>query len=64
VVSSPVLNMLWSSGNGVDIICPISKVKSTFSGYTFVDDTDLVVAKLSFRSFTDAAQALQTMMTI
>jgi hypothetical protein len=59
VVSSPVLNIMRSSGYGVELICPISEVKSNFSGYAFVDDTDLVVAKLSFRSFIEAAQALQ-----
>jgi hypothetical protein len=63
-VSSPVLNMMRSSGYGVELICPISEVKSNFSGYAFVDDTDLVVAKLSFQSFIEAAQALQTVMTI
>jgi hypothetical protein len=33
-------------------------------GYAFVDDTDLVVVKLSFCTYEDAAQALQSAMTL
>jgi hypothetical protein len=62
VVSSPVLNLMRASGHGAELICPLSHVKSIFTGYAFVDDTDLVVAKFSFRNFTEAAQALQAAM--
>ncbi len=48
VVSSPILNLMRASGYGVEFICPLSMVKTSFGGYAFVDDMDLVVAKLSF----------------
>jgi hypothetical protein len=64
VVSSPILNLLRSSGYGAEFICPLSTLKSTFGGYAFVDDMDLVVAKLSFCSFTEATQEIQSAMTL
>jgi hypothetical protein len=63
VVSSPVLNLMREKGYGAEFICPLSKVKTDFGGYTFVDDTDLVVVKLSFKDFADAAHSLQGAMT-
>ncbi len=62
VVSSPVLNLMRSAGYDAEFICPISLLKSIFGGYAFVDDTDLVVAKISFWSFDDAALSLQSAM--
>jgi hypothetical protein len=62
VVSSPLLDRLRASGVGAEFICPISDISTSFVGYAFVDDSDLVVAKLYFSSFRDAAVALQAAM--
>jgi hypothetical protein len=63
VVSSPVLNLLRAAGHGAEFICPLSQKKSIFGGYDFVDDTDLVVTKLNFYNFQEAAISLQAAMT-
>jgi hypothetical protein len=47
-----------AKGYGAEFICPLSQLKSSFSGYAFVDDTDLVVAKFTFYNYNEAAQHL------
>ena len=42
LVSTPLLNMLRTAGNGAHIISPISKESSHIVGFAFVDDTDLI----------------------
>jgi hypothetical protein len=42
ILSTPLLNMLRSAGNGGYFISPISKKTSQIVGYSFVDDTDLL----------------------
>jgi hypothetical protein len=60
VVSSPLLDRLRASGVGAEFICPLSAISTSFVGYAFVDDSDLVVAKIYFSSYREAAAALQT----
>jgi hypothetical protein len=62
IVSSPLLDRLRESGVGAEFICPLSALSTSFVGYAFVDDSDLVVAKLSFSSYQDAAATLQKAM--
>jgi hypothetical protein len=64
VLSSPILNLMRASGYGAEFICPLSMVKTSFGGYAFIDDTDLVVAKLSFLTYIKVAHALQSSMTL
>jgi hypothetical protein len=64
VVSSPILKMMRAAGYVAEFICPLTMLKTVLGGYAFVDDTDLVIAKLSFNSVADAAQALQSAMTM
>jgi hypothetical protein len=61
-VSSPLLDRLRASGVGAEFICSLSALSTSFISYAFVDDSDLVVAKLSFCSFHDTANALQIAM--
>jgi hypothetical protein len=42
VVSTPLLNLLHSKGFGLSFISPISRNHTSFVGYSFVDDTDLI----------------------
>jgi len=42
VLSSPILSMMKEKGYGLVYISPISRSKTSFSGYTFVDNTDLL----------------------
>ena len=42
LVSTPLLNMLRTAGNGAFITSPLSKETSHIVGYAFVDDTDLI----------------------
>ena len=42
LVSTPLLNMLRTAGNGAHIISPLSEEASHIIGYAFVDDTDLI----------------------
>ncbi len=60
----PDSKMMRAAGYVAEFICPPTLLKSVFGGYACVDDTDLVVAKLSFNSAADAAQALQLAMTM
>jgi hypothetical protein len=62
VVSSPLLDRLRASGVGAEFIYPLSSLSTSFVGYAFVDDSNLVVAKLSFSSFHEAANALKPAM--
>jgi Reverse transcriptase (RNA-dependent DNA polymerase) len=60
VVSTVVLNLLREEGNGGYFKCPITGNEFFFVGYSFVDDTDLVVttrrAEESFESVLDGMQ--------
>ena len=51
VVSTPILNMLRSKGFGCEFISPFSQQLTKFVGYSFVDDTDLIISKLGNHSF-------------
>jgi hypothetical protein len=42
VVSTPLLNILREKGFGMDYITPLSGSRIRFSGFAFVDDTDLL----------------------
>ena len=42
IISTPLLNMLRSAGNGGHFVEAISKAESHSVGYSFVDDTDLI----------------------
>jgi hypothetical protein len=42
VVSSPILNLLRTKGYGIFFTTPISNSQICFSGYAFVDDSDLI----------------------
>jgi hypothetical protein len=42
VLSSPILTYMRSKGFGLKFISPISSTQVCFSGYAFVDDTDLL----------------------
>jgi len=59
VVSSPILNILRRKGLGCHFIAPFSSTEVKFSGYSFVDDTDLVIVQLSGASYETIFQALQ-----
>jgi len=59
VVSSPILNILRRKGLGCHFIAPFSSTEVKFSGYSFVDDTDLVIVQLSGASYETILQALQ-----
>jgi hypothetical protein len=58
VLSTPLLNMLRSVGVGCDFVSPLSKDKTSFVGYAFVDDTDVIVSNYAM---TDSLQALTTL---
>jgi hypothetical protein len=57
-----VIRPAATAGFVAEFACPIIALQSMFAGYAFMDDTDLVVAKLSFSSYQDAA--LQQAMTL
>jgi hypothetical protein len=42
IISTPLLDMLCTAGNGGHFISPISKEYSHTVGFAFVDDTDLI----------------------
>jgi hypothetical protein len=44
LVSTPVLNMLCSSGLGATFLSALSKISTTLVGFAFVDDTDLITS--------------------
>ena len=58
LVSTPVLNMLRSEGYGAFFQTAISGDRVSFVGYSFVDDTDLIVAQ---PGLTDPADVHSTM---
>ncbi len=58
VLSTPLLNMLRSEGVGCEFVSPLSKTKTSFVGYAFVDDTDVIVSNYAM---TDSLQALTTL---
>jgi hypothetical protein len=47
VLSTPLLNMLQSKGYGCSFMSPISNIITEFTGYAFVDDTDLIITNLN-----------------
>jgi len=59
VVSSPLLNILRRKGLGCQFIAPFSTTEAKFSGYSFVDDTDLVIVKIYDVSYETILAALQ-----
>jgi hypothetical protein len=60
VVSTPILNMLRSKGLGCKFISPFSSKVTKFVGYSFVDDTDLIVSMCDKYSSRQAMIDLQT----
>jgi hypothetical protein len=60
VVSTPILNMLRSKGLGCEFISPFSSKVTKFVGYSFVDDTDLIVSMCDKYSSHQAMLDLQT----
>ena len=52
LVSTPLLNMLRTAGNGAHIISAISKEPSHIVGFAFVDDTDLITINMQDRHIT------------
>jgi len=47
VISSPILNLSRRKGFSCHFVAPCSGKEIKFSGYSFVDDTDLVIVKLT-----------------
>jgi len=47
VISSPLLSILRRLGYHCHFIGPFSAHEAKFSGYPFVDDTDLIILRLS-----------------
>ena len=45
VLSSPLLNVLRTSGYGCEFLSPLSKTLTQFVGYAFFDDTDVIVSQ-------------------
>jgi len=58
-VSTPILNMLRSQGLGCHFISPFSNQITQFVGYSFVDDTDLIISKPSLQCAQQALFELQ-----
>jgi hypothetical protein len=59
VLSTPLLNILRKRGFGCEFIAPISQLRFSFSGYSFVDDTDLIQALLERASHSEIVSLLQ-----
>jgi hypothetical protein len=59
VISSPLLNLLRKKGFHCHFVAPLSSIDIKFSGYSFVDDTDLVIVKLSRGTYEEIITALQ-----
>lgn len=59
VLSTPLLNLLRLKGYGCEFISPISKDHLSFSGYSFVDDTDLIQSQISSATYKEIIQSLQ-----
>jgi hypothetical protein len=59
VVSTPLLNILHEQGYGVSLVTPIFGLTLNYSGFAFVDDTDLVQMALYNQSSSDVCNKLQ-----
>jgi len=59
VISSPLLNLLRKKGFHCHFVAPLSSIDIKFSGYSFVDDNDLVIVKLSGGIYEEIITALQ-----
>ena len=59
LVSTPVLNMLRAEGYGAFFRTAISGDHVSFVGYSFVDDTDLIVAHPDLTTSADVHSAMQ-----
>ncbi len=59
VISSPLLNLLRCKGFFCHFVAPFSGKEIKFSGYSFIDDTDLVIMKLSGGTNEEIVAALQ-----
>jgi hypothetical protein len=59
VVSTPLLQILRSKGFGCELAFPILRTSFAFSGFAFVDDTDIIESPLGRTSIADLAQRLQ-----
>ena len=61
LISTPLLNMLWSKGNGAKFCTPITNQITHVVGYAFVDDTDLLTFEMFDTSITwdDIANNIQ-----
>ncbi len=59
VLSSPLLNLLHSNGFGCEFLSPFSNNPLHFVGYTFVDDTNVIVSRPSMASHSEVIQTLQ-----
>jgi hypothetical protein len=59
VVSTPLLNILQRKGFGCEFIAPISRYRLCFSGYSFVDDNDLIQSLLAATSYLEIVDLLQ-----
>jgi len=60
VISSPLLNMLRKKGYFCHFVAPFSSKEINFSGYSFVDDTDLVIVQLLGGSYESIISTLQS----
>ncbi len=59
VLSTPLLNLLFTKGCGCEFICPISQTPYNSVGYAFVDDTDVIESKLDMMDHREAKNKLQ-----
>jgi hypothetical protein len=64
-VSTVILNMLRAEVDGASFICPVTGEKFSFVGFSFVDDTDLIVKSETneSHSFQEAADTMQHALT-
>jgi hypothetical protein len=63
LISTVILNMLRTEGWGASFTSPIDRREIQFVGYSFVDDTDLIVANQGkWENATEVLQALQAAM--
>jgi hypothetical protein len=59
VLSSPILTCMRSKGFGLKFISPISSTQVRFSGYAFVNDTDLLQVISALQQYGFAISSLQ-----
>jgi hypothetical protein len=65
LVSTPVLNMLQAEDHGAFFKAALSGDVLSFVGYSFVDDTDLIVAFTNvFATFKEITAAMQASFTL